>query len=409
MSSSHDTGPDASNADVPLRVAVDVRCLASGELRGFARYTAELLGGFESVDGVELLPVSDEPMVLPVSVLGGAEVHHPAPDREWRREQVGLPQLCHDLGVDVLFGPANRGLPVAGPPSVLTLHDAVEWDPELVEAPTGRSRFRFGYASVASMLGATEIITISDHAASELERVLGIGPDRVTVVSEAPGRAFTTPPDAVERAAMRRALDIAGPYLLYLGGFDAKKSVDTLVSAWARLDPSTTPPLVLGGRLGDEAERFDRIVRDAGGEPGRLRCIGFVPDEVLPALYAEAELFVFPAIAEGYGLPAVEAMAVGTATVIAGEASLPEATRGAAPSVPGRDVAALSAAIRRVLDDDAERARVAAAGRAAVTSRSWADVAADTTVVLRRAAARGARDRVTASVPRLRHVHKWVR
>ena len=394
---------------MPLRVAVDVRCLASGELRGFARYTAELLAGFESITDVELVPVSDEPMTLPADVLGGAVVHHPQPDREWRREQVGLPQLCRELGVDVLFGPANRGLPAVGPPSVLTLHDAVEWDPELVDAPTGRSRFRFGYASVASILGAAEIITVSHHAAAELERVLGVGPDRVTVVSEAPGRAFATPPDAVARAAMRRDLDLAGSYLLYVGGFDPKKSVDTLVSAWARLDPATTPPLVLGGRLGDEADRFADLVRSIGGEPSRLRCIGFVPDELLPALYAEAELFVFPAIAEGYGLPAVEAMAVGTATIVAGEASLPEATLGVAPSVPGRDVAALAAAIRRLLDDDSERRRLAAAGRAAVTGRSWVDVAADTAVVLARAAGRDRRDRLAASAQRARHVRKWVR
>lgn len=401
---------DPSRAETPsvLRVGVDVRCLASGQLRGFARYTAELLGGFAAVDDIEIVPFSDEPMELPGEILDGATVHHPSPDREWRREQLGLPRLMHDLAVDVMFGPANRGLPISGPPSVLTIHDAVEWDDELVDRPSGRSRLRFAYASVASMLAATEIITVSQHAASELERVLGLRRN-VTVVSEAPGHAFVTPPDAVARVAMRQRLDIAGPYVLYLGGFDAKKSVTTLVEAWARLDPATTPMLVLGGRLADEADRFAAVARAVGGEPGRLRCVGYVPDDVLPALYAEAELFVFPAIAEGYGLPAVEAMAMGTATIIADAASLPEATAGAALRVPPLDSASMALAMRRLLDDDRERARVAARGRDAVTQRSWGDVAADTAVVLRRAVSSTASSRLTNSLARARHVTKWVR
>ena len=391
-----------------LRVAVDVRCMASGELRGFARYTAELFRELLKLDHLDVVAVSDAPMEMPAGT-PDLFVHSPAPDREWRREQVGLPSLLRQLDTDVFFAPANRGTPLLGPPSVLTLHDAVEWDRSLVERPTGRNLVRFGYSNVASLLGATRIITVSHHAASELQKVLGISGDRVSVITEAPGESFNQLPDAVDRAALRRNLDLAGPYVLYLGGFDAKKSVETLVAAWARLDPTATPMLVLGGKIGDGAERFAAIVRDVGGEPSRLRCLGYVDDALLPALYAEAELFVFPAVAEGFGLPPVEAMAMGTASVVANAGSLPESTRGAALRFEAFDVSALSAIMQRLLADDTERARVGHIGRQAVMARTWSDVAAETAEVLAAAAASSTPERIRRGLASLPSSHRWVR
>ena len=397
-----------------MKVGVDVRCLADGELRGFARYTAELLWGLAHVSGIDLLGFADRPVAMPpslaaldVAVLSGGAARFEG--REWHREQVALPRLLRNHGVDVVLGPANRGLALAGPPSVLTVHDAVEWDRDLVEQPTGRSRVRFAYSNVVSLASATRIITVSQHSARELDRVLGLGCERVRVISEAPGRAFAELATDTERHAMRQALDLCGPYVLYLGGFDDKKSVDTLVRAWARLDPTTTPGLVLAGSGGDAAARFGRMVDDIGGESSRLRCLGFVDDQLLPSLYAEADLFVFPAVAEGFGLPPVEAMAAGTATVIADAGSLPEATRGAAVACRPRDVAHLAQVMRWLLDDDNERRRLGAVGRSAVMERSWIDVAADTAEVLFEAAAVGRSTRWSASARSVRHAHRWVR
>ncbi len=396
-----------------MKVGVDVRCLADGELRGFARYTAELLWGLSQLSGIDLVGFADRPVVMPpglaaLDVCVLPESTTQLEGREWHREQVALPRLLRDHGVDVVLGPANRGLALAGPPSVLTLHDAVEWDRSLVERPRGRSRVRFVYSNVVSLASATRIITVSQHSARELDRVLGLGSERVRVISEAPGRSFAELPAITERHAMRRALDLAEPYVLYVGGFDDKKSVDTLVRAWARLDPSTTPHLVLAGRGGGVAERFARMVDDIGGESSRVRCLGFVDDQLLRGLYAEAELFVFPAVAEGFGLPPVEAMAAGTATVIADAGSLPEATRGAAVACRPRDVAHFAQVMRWLLDDDNERRRLGAVGRSAVMERSWIDVAADTAEVLFEAAAVGRSSRWSASARSVRHAHRWV-
>ncbi|MCP4960990.1 MAG: glycosyltransferase family 4 protein [Actinomycetia bacterium] len=391
-----------------IRVAVDVRCLASEQLRGFARYTAELLNAMERSERLDLVLVSDRPMQMP-SGTPDMSVHAPDRDSEWKREQVGLRALVKRLGADLLFSPANRGLPLFGIPSVLTLHDAVEWDRSLVERPAGRSLARFVYANVASLLGATRIITVSQHSADYLEASLGLGGDRVVVVSEAPGEAFVIPPDAVMRARVRRDLDLEFRYLLYVGGFDDKKSVDTLVLAWARLDPSRTPRLVLGGSVGAEAEYLLDLVTSVGGDRERLRFLGYVDDELLPALLAEAELFVFPALAEGFGLPPVEAMAVGTTTIVADAGALPEATRGAAPRFEPRDVSGLSALISRLVADPVERERLAGMGREAIIGRSWDAVARETAEVFADAATAGAIERIGNSARVVHQIPRWVR
>ena len=164
-----------------LRVAVDVRCLDTPKLRGFARYTSELLKGLTHLGGVDVVAVSDRPMTLRVEE-EHVQVHAPDGGREWRREQVALPRLVADLEADVLLSPANRGLPLVGVPSVLVLHDAVEWNRRLVARPSGRDRIRFGYSNVASLLGATRIITVSNHSAEQLHSRLGLRRDRITVV-----------------------------------------------------------------------------------------------------------------------------------------------------------------------------------------------------------------------------------
>jgi len=394
---------------LPLRVVCDARCLADVSVRGYARYTIELLAALRERDEVELVLATDVPLDLP-NDLTGLEIRTVGAGREWQREQRGLPKLVEDAGADVLLAPANRGLPLLGGPSVLTLHDAVEWDDEFVAAPRGRDRVRFGYASVASMLAATRIISVSSHAARELHDKLGLTADRVTVISEAPGRHFLEPTPEDEREKLRSSFDLPDRFMLYLGGFDPKKSVDTLVRAWASRESRDVPQLVLAGKMaGGEANALIEIAQQAGADTSRMSFLGYVPDDVVRALYAEAELFVFPAVAEGFGLPAVEAMACGTPTVVADAASLPEATRGGALRFPAKDSAALGLIIDRLFSDRRALTRLGDTGRAAVSTRTWDDVAAETERVLRDAANASLASRLVRSARSVRHVHRWVR
>lgn len=390
-----------------LRVAFDVRCLDSGNRRGFARYSSELLSAMRSLDGLEIVAVADRPVILD-GEFEDLVVHAPTPGSEWKREQFGIARLVRSVGADVLFSPANRGLPLFGSPSVLTLHDAVEWDRTLVDRPTGKNLARFMYSNLASLAGATRIITVSNHSANRIESDLGIDRRRIAVVPEAAGRSFRTLPNGATRKLMRREMALAEPYLLYVGGFDPKKSVDTLVTAWSLMG-EPAPRLVLAGSVcDDERGRLLRRASACGADPSRLIFPGYVPDRLLPALMSEAEVFVFPAVAEGFGLPAAEAMALSTATVVADAGALPESTMGAAPRfVPG-DAAGLAAILRRLVDNGELRQSIGEAGRAAQLKRSWVDVAAETAEVLAEAARTPTSERVGTSSRALLGTRRWV-
>ena len=127
------------------------------------------------------------------------------------------------------------------------------------------------------------------------------------------------------------------------------------------------------------------------GAAGSLHVLGFVPDDDLPALLTAAEVFVFPSLYEGFGLPPLEAMACGTPVVASDSSSLPEVLGDAALLVPPGDVAALAGALARLLDDGALRARLRERGLARAASFTWERTARATLAAYREAAA-GARE-----------------
>lgn len=394
----------AAAAQRPLRVAVDVRCLAAEELRGFSRYTDELLHALRLRPSIELLGVSDRPLSRDV----GFPVELLPVGREWAVEQIGFARLARTLDAEVIFCPTNRGLPAVGLPSVLTLHDAVEWDPALVDAPTARSRVRFAYASTASLAGATRIITVSRHAARDIVDRLRIDRRRLHVVTEAPGRRFTEPATIASLETARRRYGLPERFVLYVGGFDPKKSVETLIRAWNLVPSDQRPMLILGGSRSSDSERLLDLAHQLG-LAGSVRMIGYVDDDDLPALYSAAELFVFPAVAEGFGLPPIEAMSCGTPTIVADAGALPEVVGTAALRFPARDHVALADIATRLLQDPGERVRLGNVSSVHARSRDWHDVAVDTEEVLRLAAATSVSQRVAASVASLRSVGRWLR
>jgi glycosyltransferase involved in cell wall biosynthesis len=204
---------------------------------------------------------------------------------------------------------------------------------------------------------------------------------------------------------VRERLGLPEGAVLYVSGFDAKKDVPTLVRAVAELGPDG-PPLVLAG-----ATRGADPVRALVGSLGlgdRVTFTGFVDDLLLPALYRTAGCFVFPALAEGFGLPVVEAMASGLPVVVADAGALPEVVGPAGLRFPAGDHVAAASAIRRALDP-AERPALVAAARRRAEELTWERAAERTEAVLRDAAATSPSRRTARSVSSLRALPRWVR
>jgi glycosyltransferase involved in cell wall biosynthesis len=156
------------------------------------------------------------------------------------------------------------------------------------------------------------------------------------------------------------------------------------LEAFARIKDRVPHALILAGSYGWKSAALARKVEDLG-LGGRAKFVGFVADALLPALYAAADLFVYPTLYEGFGLPPLEAMACGCPVIASNAASLPEVTGDAAVAVDPYDVSSMAQAMRSVLEDAVLRARLRLRGLRRAKQFTWQRCAQETAEVYRAA------------------------
>ncbi len=216
------------------------------------------------------------------------------------------------------------------------------------------------------------VLTLSEFSRRDIVRRYGVSEDKVVVAPCAADPSFQPIHDR-ERLAMVRARYRTGEaYILCVGNLQPRKNLKTLIDAYVRLRRGdvTRHRLVLVGRqtwLHDDIFAAAR----ASGCADDLVFTGYVPQHDLVALYNAADLFVYPSIFEGFGLPPLEAMACGTPVVTSNTSALPETVGDAALTVDPLDADALARAMATVLSDDAVRARFAALGLRRARAFSW--------------------------------------
>jgi alpha-1,3-rhamnosyl/mannosyltransferase len=231
---------------------------------------------------------------------------------------------------------------------------------------------------------SSAIIADSEHSRRAIVERLGIAAAHVAVIPVGLGPEFRP---ASPTAAQRERYGLGGAYALYLGNFMPHKNLPRLLRAWAAL-PSpvrTAHRLVLAG--GDRANR--PALAALAAELGLGAGVGFpglVDDADLPAVYGGAALYVQPSLEEGFGLPALEAMARGVPVVTSIHPSLNEIFGEAALLVDPHDVPAIAQALDRVLSEPGLREGMVARGRALASRYSWAETARRTADVIAAAA-----------------------
>jgi glycosyltransferase involved in cell wall biosynthesis len=364
-----------------MRIGIDARLWAEPR-SGIGRYTRSLTEHLLQVAPQEqwILYV-DRP---PGPSFPGAEVRClPWPQRLiWSLWHA--PRDLRRRPVDVFHGVTGFELPGRGPWAlVTTVHDLVPLRcPDLVP-----SRHRW---AVRGLLGgalrrAQRIIAVSETTRDEILARYRLPPARVVVVPEAASpHCVPLPPPAL--AAMRARYGLDRPYVLFVGFLEPKKNLNVLLDAVARLHRAGTwgqTELVVVGASGWGPDPARLVL--ALGLDGAVRFVGPAPDADLPGLYGGALAFAFPSRWEGFGLPALEAMASGTPVVASNRGALPEVTAGAALLVEP-EAAPLAAAIGRLLTDPALRERLRAAGLARAAQFSWERTARETLAVYHAAA-----------------------
>lgn len=273
-----------------------------------------------------------------------------------------------------LFPSVYTYFPVFGVPTVVGLHDTTpERHPQLV-FPTRLERAFWGAKQGIAVRRAARLFTVSEAAREAIARDLGLAPDRITVVSEAPDAVFV--PRSAEdsaRAATAVGLRAGEPFLVYASGVSPHKSVETLLEALPSVDPSVR--LVLAGDLDADpylsAAGSVRARIAALGLSDRVLLPGYVPDGELACLYSGAAAAVVTSLSEGFGLPAVEAAACGAPVVLSDLPAHRETLDGAAVFFTPGDSAALAQALRGVVGDSDLGRELGEQGRRAAARLSW--------------------------------------
>ena len=301
----------------------------------------------------------------------------------WQRLRLPLPVEWLTGRLDLFHSPDFVLPPVRRAKTLLTIHDlSFMRYPECSSPPL----LEYLMASVPrSVARADHLLADSECTRLDLIELLGVPAERVHVVyAGVEGRFQPQGPEAV--AAVRARYGIARPFLLGLGTLQPRKNFSRLIEAYALLRErrGIDHALVIGGGQGWLSQGIlDTIARL--GLQDDVRLIGYVRDEDLPALYSGAELFAFPSLYEGFGIPLLEAMGCDTPVVTSTASSLPEVAGDAALLVDPEDVEALADALWRGLDDSALRADLVARGRRQIGRFTWRAAAESLLRVYRRA------------------------
>lgn len=280
-----------------------------------------------------------------------------------------LPSLAKRHDLDILHCQYILP-PVLSCAGMVTIHDVLfETHPEYFERMFRlRSRILMRY----SARRAAHVFTVSDYSKSEIASRFNLNGSCISVIHNAadPHRFF--PGDAGRDIVERRGLR-PGEYLLTVGRIEPRKNHGRLLKAYAALG-ANMPPLVIVGQLDSRRVDIHKMIGDLS-LTDRVILIGDADDTELPALMRHARVFIYPAIAEGFGMPPLEAMACGVPVIVSNLTSLPEVVGDAGVLVDPLDTDALTKAISVTLNDVPSRSRLRQAGPERAQKFSWPESA----------------------------------
>ncbi len=312
-----------------MKVAFNARLLYAPTMRGWNRYTVNLLAELPKL-GVELYLYSDRPIHsehlarLPsdsYQIRVTENLRYPIWEQYW------LPQQCQKDSVDILHSPFNFGLPWFCPcPCVLTLHDAIDYvyyyKPSKWYQKLHPQALQMRLHSWIASTRADAIITVSNHAKGDLIEYLNIPESKISVIYEAADPNFHQPILESDRLRVKSKYNLNFPYIFYIGGWEERKNIPFLLKAFAEAQLKEIKLVLAGGSESQKTEL--QTLAQQLNISECLELLGWVEEQDLPTLYAEALCFIYPSDYEGFGLQLCEAMALGCPVLASNSTCLPE-------------------------------------------------------------------------------------
>jgi len=360
--------------------------LQAGNRSGTGRYTTELARRLPHVAGdldLRILWPDTQPCpdIGPASEGVFMRCAAGTPARRLYTEHIGIRALQRELRADLVHFPASVAGLLAARGSIVTVHDVsflrhAEW------FRPGRAAY-YRLAVRRSVGLASRVIADSEATARDLMELAGVSRDRIDVVPLGVDAAYR-PADLAECDRVRARYALPARFFLYVGTIEPRKNLARLVDAWSRIAESCDADLVLAGR---EGWRMAALREAMARSPrrNRIHLPGFVRHEDLPGMLGAAQIFVWPSLYEGFGLPPLEAMACGVPVITSNTSSLPEVVADAAITVDPYDVEALAQAMAQLAQDRAMRDTLRQRGLQRAALFSWCRTAELTVDAYRKA------------------------
>ena len=365
-----------------MRIGIDYRPVLrpNSRRRGIGKFTASQiehilqLGGHDFV----LYTIGSERVFLPGKVIWRQLPQIRRPSRlNWLLDRFRLHNWIDSDGLDLYHATEVTAIPKrCSCPLVVTVHDVIPlvyWAEMKSGMPVD---YRIGLKDAYKRAGiADRIVTISESARQDICSHLGIGEEKIDVVYPGCNPSFRPLEPSTSRERLKSKYGIEGPFLFYVGGSDFRKNLEFLIKGFAQIrDQGYEGSLVLAGETFrtkiPEIQSLSRKIRQFDLEKWVLRP-GYVEDDDLPDFYSASDLFVFPSLYEGFGLPVLEALACGAPVLTSDRSSIPEVGGEVVEYFDPARLADLVARVFELLENPVRLGQMREAGPGRAARFSW--------------------------------------
>jgi glycosyltransferase involved in cell wall biosynthesis len=293
----------------------------------------------------------------------------------WQRLRLPLSVDLFTGRCDIMHSPDFVSPPHRSGADVITVHDlSFLVVPECAELKLAAFLAKTVPAAVRR---ADRIVAVSHQTKRDLVRLLNTPESKIIVAHNGVDDRFRPISDDAAQQSLRDKLHLPQRFILHVGTLEPRKNLRGLVEAYGILAGrgARAIALVLAGRKGWLYEPILEAAEEVNRGGGNVVFVDYVDDSDLPLLYNMAEVFAYPSLYEGFGLPAAEAMACGTPTLVSSDGALAEVVGDAALAVDPLSPEAIATGLQRLIEDSALRARVAKAGPKQVARFTWRSAA----------------------------------
>ena len=356
-----------------MRIAIDIRRI---EDFGVGTYIQNLVRKLASRDRENnyLLLGNRKKVSEAAALSGNFQVVEWGDTRDSWWMHVKLHQTLQAYGVDLLHIPHMKMAPLLPCRYLMTVHDVADFLYSQDRGLRQTIQFRLVRRSLAR---AQRILAVSQSTKRDIENLFGIPSQKITVVENAIDERFIQSSRREEKLLVLERYQVTDPFLLYVGSARPQKNIPRLIEAFAVIKGELLEHpvyrklklLIIGDELSEHPDLRRTVVRTR--MQNDVRFLGFVPIETLRVFYQAAEVFVFPSLYEGFGLPPLEAMAQGTPVVTSNVSSLPEVVGDAAVLVHPENVFDIARGVQQVLLDPDLREELRRRGHRQFARYSW--------------------------------------